>query len=436
MSLKVIANNKLFIYLTAILVVLSMTFNCCDNYIVLETEKTYQSLLNSFFETKQIDNNDLQLDSSSDVNVDNSVQHIHNDSNLTTNQIKPKKVNPTEKPCSSCIKEEFELSQTLIEEQQLQRLEYIKQQILSKLGMSEAPKLLYNSIHTNNFVQLLEASSLALPVPQPTPEPVAKREIKDRDKVFIFPTLNVSRLNKPQFNISVNDNKQFYSVKSINKITLFVKKTSKLLAVNDDDNSHVDNDLTIISTTVPVLTRLQEILNMRVLGILSPQPVNNNINEIDRLFNWIQYDLTDILRHEVINTNKLVSFDSDSYDLKDSFITIEHNYNNIRRSRRNFECNANSTSCCRESFYVNFTTIGWNDWILQPPGYYGNYCRGKCDISNARYHHTTVIGKYPAISLCCSPREMSHISLIYLDDTGTVYQKNLNNMVVDACDCA
>lgn len=62
---------------------------------------------------------------------------------------------------------------------------------------------------------------------------------------------------------------------------------------------------------------------------------------------------------------------------------------------------------------------------------------GECDLSNARYHHTTVVQKYPAqISLCCSPREMSHISFIYVDHDGFVYSKILHNMTVESCDCA
>ena len=34
--------------------------------------------------------------------------------------------------------------------------------------------------------------------------------------------------------------------------------------------------------------------------------------------------------------------------------------------------------CCMEHFYVNFTEIGWNDWIIQPKGYVANHCTGSC----------------------------------------------------------
>ncbi|CAG2110641.1 unnamed protein product [Medioppia subpectinata] len=211
------------------------------------------------------------------------------------------------KSCHSCNKEKILLS--FKEDQYNQRLAYIKQQILSKLGMN---------------MQFLEASSL-VQSSVPLPETAPKVEPLESDKIFIFPT--VKRLNIPQFNISIAKSLEFsVGLNSIKKITLFVKQLPSLLTVNIDDNS-VESELTVISTAVPVngvLTRYQDISNMRVLGIVSPQTVADK----QSLPNWIQYDLTDLLKPEIIKTNKLVSFDSESYDMKDSFITVEHNYNN------------------------------------------------------------------------------------------------------------
>ena len=109
------------------------------------------------------------------------------------------------------------------------------------------------------------------------------------------------------------------------------------------------------------------------------------------------------------------------------------------RSRRSVDCapNGQTTGCCRTAFYVNFTTIGWHNWILQPDGYNAYYCKGKCDISHARYHYTTMSYKFPSIiTQCCSPAEMSPISLIYLDENNFIFKKNLPDMVVNRCDCA
>lgn len=189
---------------------------------------------------------------------------------------------------------------------------------------------------------------------------------------------------------------------------------------------------------------------------------------------WHKYDFTRLLdltdNYDVFNTNRflansnpLLQVSLRSAKVLSAFITLE--YENIEvgftfelsflsaspihsaacfelqvsRGKRSVDCSAsgNPKTCCREQFYVNFTTIGWHSWILQPPGYFANYCKGKCDVSHARYHHTTVLSKYTQlVSLCCSPREMSQISLIYMDEDKYVFQKNLPNMVVESCDCA
>lgn len=62
---------------------------------------------------------------------------------------------------------------------------------------------------------------------------------------------------------------------------------------------------------------------------------------------------------------------------------------------------------------------------------------GKCDLTRVRYQHGQIITKFPEFkNLCCSPREMSDISLIYLNEQGSVFQRKLPNMVVESCDCA
>ena len=154
------------------------------------------------------------------------------------------------------------------------------------------------------------------------PEPVNREEPKESDKVFIFPTIR--RLNIPQFNISVVKNSQ----NLIKKITLYVKQKSR---IDSDIDNNIDKELAIISTAVPingVLTRFQDISNMRVLGIVDP----HNDKSIDRQSNWLQYDLTQFLKPEVLKVNKLVSFDSESFDMRDAFITIEHFNQNVSDS--------------------------------------------------------------------------------------------------------
>lgn len=61
------------------------------------------------------------------------------------------------------------------------------------------------------------------------------------------------------------------------------------------------------------------------------------------------------------------------------FIVINFNkQDNSRRNRRNSDCQPNSTYCCKEPLFVNFSHIGWDDWIIAPAGYQVNFCRGSC----------------------------------------------------------
>ena len=49
-----------------------------------------------------------------------------------------------------------------------------------------------------------------------------------------------------------------------------------------------------------------------------------------------------------------------------------------RRERNKRSTDNCGTGCCMEHFYVNFTAIGWDDWIIAPKGYAANHCTGSC----------------------------------------------------------
>lgn len=49
-----------------------------------------------------------------------------------------------------------------------------------------------------------------------------------------------------------------------------------------------------------------------------------------------------------------------------------------RRDKRHANCQPGVNECCRESLYVSFAEIGWDDWIIMPPGYNAYFCKGSC----------------------------------------------------------
>ncbi|XP_046645070.1 bone morphogenetic protein 2-like [Daphnia pulicaria] len=102
-------------------------------------------------------------------------------------------------------------------------------------------------------------------------------------------------------------------------------------------------------------------------------------------------------------------------------------------------------NCRRQSLYVDFNDVGWNDWIVAPPGYHAYYCHGDCpfplpDHLNTTNHaivQTLVHSVNPSAvpRACCVPTELSSISMLYIDEYDKVVLKNYHDMVVEACGC-
>ncbi len=107
------------------------------------------------------------------------------------------------------------------------------------------------------------------------------------------------------------------------------------------------------------------------------------------------------------------------------------------RKRRAFECSPRMRECCRESLYVNFTEIGWNDWIVKPSGYDANYCRGTCHgLSVPIYGYVTVISKVkPGKKICCSPKSFSSLIILYFNEN-KLFKNTLEDMSVESCGCS
>lgn len=130
------------------------------------------------------------------------------------------------------------------------------------------------------------------------------------------------------------------------------------------------------------------------------------------------------------------------------FLAIRSEVTELMRRRRSATCVEASTSCCKENFFLNFSEIGWDNWILHPDGYQANFCRGRCfnDLSNTRFYHSTVLLSYIrdnkdiaeeiGLNMCCTPSVMAPVAIIYRNEEELIYHKSIENMKVEACDCA
>lgn len=102
-------------------------------------------------------------------------------------------------------------------------------------------------------------------------------------------------------------------------------------------------------------------------------------------------------------------------------------------------------NCRRHPLYVDFVDVGWNDWIVAPPGYDAFYCHGDCpfplaDHLNSTNHaivQTLVYSTKPTMvpKACCVPTLLSSISMLYLDEENKVVLKNYQDMAVLGCGC-
>ncbi|NXW77597.1 INHBC protein, partial [Hirundo rustica] len=119
-----------------------------------------------------------------------------------------------------------------------------------------------------------------------------------------------------------------------------------------------------------------------------------------------------------------------------------------RVRRRGVDCGADSRTCCRQEFFVDFKEIGWEDWIIQPEGYHMNYCAGLCPLhvagvpGLAASFHTAVLNRIKAASAaaavdsCCVPTQRRPLSLLYYDRDSNIVKTDIPDMIVDSCGCA
>ncbi|XP_033152904.1 protein decapentaplegic isoform X1 [Drosophila mauritiana] len=118
---------------------------------------------------------------------------------------------------------------------------------------------------------------------------------------------------------------------------------------------------------------------------------------------------------------------------------------NKRQPRRPTRRKNHDDTCRRHSLYVDFSDVGWDDWIVAPLGYDAYYCHGKCPFPLADHFNSTnhaVVqtlvnnmnpGKVP--KACCVPTQLDSVAMLYLNDQSTVVLKNYQEMTVVGCGC-
>ncbi|XP_017798705.1 PREDICTED: growth/differentiation factor 11-like [Habropoda laboriosa] len=113
------------------------------------------------------------------------------------------------------------------------------------------------------------------------------------------------------------------------------------------------------------------------------------------------------------------------------------------RIKRNVGLNCDETSqetrCCRYKLTVDFEKFGW-DWIIAPKKYDANYCSGDCPMAFLPTYpntHIVSLAEPPKNSgPCCAPRKLSEITMLYFDNEYQIVFSRLPGMVVERCGCS
>ncbi|KAI5624455.1 bone morphogenetic protein 10 precursor [Silurus asotus] len=201
--------------------------------------------------------------------------------------------------------------------------------------------------------------------------------------------------------------------------------------VNDDDLQDADKNAILISLDI----------ERSVGGKHEPVLIvfSDNESEKDKT---IPEDNTGFLDLTELSMNE--NDESDIHQNEAFVMQMRSNmiYDSMPRTRRN----AKGNQCKRTELYVDFKEIGWDSWIVAPPGFQAYTCHGECtypltpqvDPTKHAIIQTLVNLKSPqkVSRSCCVPTKLEPISLLYENENGhVIFQHKYEGMVVAECGC-
>ncbi|XP_066996088.2 growth/differentiation factor 8 [Anabrus simplex] len=384
---------------------------------------------------------------------------------------------PPQTGCSSCMMREGLRNLSL---------EAIKEQILSKLGLAQAPNMTGRQFpRIPRIHQMLEAYRLGGGNPLPTSihgmqgdEPAPSTSsgafkpgpvILDEEDDFHARTERVIAFAQPHPKIRHSRRSDIQYFKFSEKIIRNKVENAQLWVYvrGTDWPSGADGTTTPLGAedgTSPIHP-----MNVTVFRVIKPpegaeSPLVTPILTEKRSRprgrgGWITLEVTKLLVewfrtrpesmgltvHATDDQNKqLVVTDPNEEDgLLVPYVEVYTTDGRKHRTKRTIGLNCDETSdetrCCRYPLTVDFEEFGW-DWIIAPKKYEANYCSGECPyVFLQKYPHTHIVHlAHPTgtVGPCCAPRKMSAISMLYFDNEFNIIYGLLPGMVVDRCGCS
>lgn len=155
-------------------------------------------------------------------------------------------------------------------------------------------------------------------------------------------------------------------------------------------------------------------------------------------------ELNEMIAHEqLLDPDKLGMDGFSSGPGEEALLQMRSNiiYDSTSRIRRN----AKGNYCKRTPLYIDFKEIGWDSWIIAPPGYEAYECRGVCNYPLAEHLTPTkhaiiqalvhLKNSQKASKACCVPTKLEPISILYLDKGVVTYKFKYEGMAVSECGC-
>lgn len=349
------------------------------------------------------------------------------------------------------------------------RLEAIKRQILSKLGMRHKPNVTHalpRDLIEKTYRTITGERQDADDFGASGSARSANYDVVDADDYY-GRTSEIIAFAEQGYKINGNKILEFRVNAELGKSGQEFRVKSATFWVRAD--LRYTRSLKCKSTQIYVFKFLSSLgrdikLNSQEFGDLTDEPVSISLDE--KKTGWQKIDVTPLVSKWLTTTARdklrlfvdcsccsnwqihILNKETDKRtDPTRPFLVIETDPTTSKRvRRRSMECSPDlGNQCCKQPFYVSFEKLGWKEWIIAPAGYYANYCKGECGHHRTPdtyvTYHTHVIEQFrknyhlSGMQPCCAPLKFSSISLIYYDLDHNVIKRDLPKMVVDECGC-
>uniref|UniRef100_A0A3B4FU52 Growth/differentiation factor 10 n=1 Tax=Pundamilia nyererei TaxID=303518 RepID=A0A3B4FU52_9CICH len=175
-----------------------------------------------------------------------------------------------------------------------------------------------------------------------------------------------------------------------------------------------------------------------------PEGIKTNDSTVENLKDSHKLTVSDGQMHDRRNEGKDGKKHKGSTNTQSPVLRFDEQ--TMRKARRRQWSNTQHKGCSRRNLRVDFTDIGWNEWVIAPKAFDAYYCAGTCGFPMPKVvkptNHATIqsivraVGIIPGIpEPCCVPENMSPLAVLYQDESRNPVLKVYPNMTVQSCSC-